>query len=206
MRKAPSAIRRFIASSRGVAAVEFAAIMPILVFMFLGTFDGGRAIAIYMKVRSATYALAAITNTYGNGKSNTTPIQSSDMTTIIGAASKVLAPYDSGPATITISEVAVNSATSATIRWSCTGTTPTCPAPTRALNSAVTLPSNIGTTTCGGNYPCYLILAEVSYTFTPMFGYFTSGTIPFSDYIYVTPRSSSCVQYVPITGNTVGSC
>jgi Flp pilus assembly pilin Flp len=56
--------RRFIASTRGVAAIEFAMIMPVLTVIFLGSYDGGRAIAVYMKVRSATYTLDAITNQY----------------------------------------------------------------------------------------------------------------------------------------------
>ena len=66
---------RLIASTRGVAAIEFAMIMPVLMILLLATYDGGRAIVIYMKVRSATYTVAAITNQY-------TTIQSSDMTSI----------------------------------------------------------------------------------------------------------------------------
>ncbi len=65
MMRAPVRLyRRFIASTRGVAAIEFAMILPVLLILFLGSFDAGRAIAIYMKVRSASYALAAITNQY----------------------------------------------------------------------------------------------------------------------------------------------
>ena len=55
----------------------------------------------------------------------------------------------------------------------------------------MTLPSNLVVNNS------YLILAEVSYTFTPMFGYFTEGAITFSDNLYTTPRSSSCIVYVP---------
>jgi Flp pilus assembly protein TadG len=75
MKRRPGICRRFAAADRGVAAIEFAIILPVLLIMLLATFDAGRAIAIYMKVRSATYTLAAITNQY----SMSAPIQSADM-------------------------------------------------------------------------------------------------------------------------------
>jgi len=43
--------RRFVASTRAVAAIEFSIVLPVLMLIFLGTFDAGRAIAIYMKIR-----------------------------------------------------------------------------------------------------------------------------------------------------------
>ena len=89
---------RFAASTRGVAAIEFAMIVPVLATLFLASFDGGRAIAVYMKVRAATYALEAIANQYKT-------IASSDMTTIVGATATVLAPYSSTPAIVTISQI-----------------------------------------------------------------------------------------------------
>jgi len=102
--------RRFIASTRGVAAIEFAMILPVLLILLLASFDGGRAISVYMKVRSATYALAAIANQY-------TTIQSTDMAAIVGATSVVLAPFTGSPV-VTISQIKISSATKATVSWS----------------------------------------------------------------------------------------
>jgi Flp pilus assembly protein TadG len=191
-----SAYHRFIASTRGVAAIEFAMILPVLLILLLATFDGGRAIAVYMKVHSATYTLAAITNQY----STNSPIQSADMTAITGATSAVLAPYSSSSIVVVISQVYIKASgqTTATVDWSATlnGTA-------LAVGSSVTLPATIAssTNTCG-TYPCYLIVSQVSYTYTPVFGYFGTGGITFSDSEYVTPRSSTCIPYVPQTGTT----
>jgi len=191
-----SVYRRFIASTRGVAAIEFAMILPVMLILLLATFDAGSAIAVYMKVRSATYILAAITNQY----STTTPIQSTDMTAITGATSAVLAPYSSLPVVVVISQLSISAGgkTTATVDWSATlnGTA-------RAVASSVSLPAAIAssTNTCG-TYPCYLILGEVSYTYTPVFGYFAKGGIALSDSVYATPRSSICIPYVPQTGTT----
>jgi Flp pilus assembly protein TadG len=171
--------RRFRQSTHGIAAVEFAMILPVMATIFLATFDGGRAIATYMKVRSATYALAAITNQYST-------IQSTDMTSIAGATSVVMAPYSSTPAIITISQIAISNKGAATVSWSYSqgGTA-------LSQGSTVTVPTNLNVNST------YLIFAQVSYKFTPVFGYFGSGGITFSDNLYVTPRVSNCINYPP---------
>ena len=178
-----------MASTRGVAAIEFAMIMPVMAILFLATFDGGRAIAVYMKMRAATFALASITNQY-------LTIQSTDMTQIVSATSAVLAPYattSTNPA-VTISQIAVSASGSATYSWSYSqgGTAHT-------QGNPATIPTALQTK------GTYLILAEVSYTFTPLFGYFTSLPITFSDYLYVTPRASNCVNYPPQSVTTCTS-
>lgn len=178
--------RRFIASTRGVAAIEFAMIMPVLTVIFLGSYDGGRAIAVYMKVRSATYTLDAITNQY-------TTIQSSDMQAIVGATSVVLAPYSSTPVVVVISQIEINTGGKATVSWSyALNGTPL------AQGSTATIPAGLVASgnTCG-TYPCYLIFGQVSYTYTPLFGFFGSGGITLADSLYVTPRSSACIFYPP---------
>ena len=192
---------RFLASTRGVVAIEFAAILPVLLVMLLATFDGGCALAVYMKVRSATYVLGSVTNQY----STALPIHSSTMTGIFAATSAVLAPYSSAPVVAVISElkIAAAKATTATVRWSATlnGTA-------LAAGSSVNLPTGIASssTTCG-TYPCYLILAQVSYTYTPLFGYFGTGSgISLSDTMYATPRSSQCVPYALQASPTSPSC
>ena len=159
-----------------MAAIEFAMVVPVLGVLFLASFDGGRAIAVYMKVRSATYAVDAITNQY-------TTIHDADMQTILGATSTVLAPYSSATVVVTVSEIAIGNNGAATVSWSNSlNGTP------RAQGSAITVPTALATPNS------YLIFGEVSYAYTPMFGYFGSGsTIALSDNLYVTPRNSSSI-------------
>ena len=194
MKCGPSIYRRFWASTRGVAAIEFAIVMPALLIMLLATFDAGNAIAIYMKVRAATFTLAAITNQY----SMLAPIQSTDMQAITGATAAVLAPYSSAPTTVTITQVKQTSSSQATVSWSYSvnGT---------AYSAGTTwsrIPSGLSTNNACNSYPCYLISAEVAYLYTPSFGYFVLGTLNFSDNLYATPRTSTCIPYVPVTGTT----
>jgi Flp pilus assembly protein TadG len=184
MRKLRRLHRRFIASRRGVAAIEFAMILPVLMVLFLGSFDGGRAIAIYMKVRSATYALDAITNQY-------TTMQSSDMTGIMAAITQMMAPYSSGPAVITISQIKISASKAATVSFSVSQG-----GSAHALGSSMSIPSNLAIANT------YLIFAEVSYTYTPLYGYFSAGSIALADNLYSTPRSSTCIIYTPQNGTS----
>ena len=180
MRRLHAKYRRFAAAKQGIAAVEFALVLPMLVVILLATFDGGRAIAAYMKMRAATYSLASITNQYAT-------IQSTDMTSILGATSVVMAPYTSSTPAVKISQVKINNSGVSTIEWSAAqGTT------ARTVGSSISPPSAMVINNT------YLILAEVSYTYMPVFGYFGSSTgITFSDSLYVTPRGVKCVVYVP---------
>jgi Flp pilus assembly protein TadG len=168
--------RRFAKSTRGVAAVEFAMVVPVLSLLFLASFDGGRAIAVYMKVRAASYTLAAITNQYAT-------ISDTDMTGIFNATTDVLSPYATGPLALTVSGITIDASGKATVSWSSTqgGTA-------RGVPSTITVPAKLDIANS------YLVLSEVSYLYTPMFGYFGNGTaISLSDYLYVTPRSTSTI-------------
>src|SRR5487761_1833163 len=185
-------IPRFVKSTRGVAAVEFAIVFPVLAFLFLGSIDAGRGIAIYLKVRSSTYTLDAIANQY-------TTIQSTDMQQILGATSVILEPYSSSPTTVVISELEVTTAgaSAATVRW-CAALNGTAP----SQGSSVSIPTNLTSGfTCSKSTPCYLLYGQVSYNYTPMFGYFMNS-VTLSDSLYVTPRSSACIIYTPVTGTS----
>jgi Flp pilus assembly protein TadG len=191
--------RRFLASTRGLAAVEFGLVFPMLLVLLLASIDAGRAVAIYMKVRAATYALDSMANQYPS-------VQDTDLQLVSGAAAAVLAPYPSGPTGLRISQVELTTG-GPVVAWSYgvnmtayakgyTGlTVPVNLASTSAPNNAcpVTPTSYYTTGNVNGN-GCYLLLAQVQYTYTPMFGQFITGPITLSDSLYVAPRNSLCVQ------------
>jgi Flp pilus assembly protein TadG len=189
-----TASRRFLLSQRGVAAIEFAMIMPVLLILFLSSFDVGNAIIIYLKVRAATYELAAITNQYGTG--TTAQISTSTMSAITSASSQVMAPYSSTSTIVTISQIKATSASAATVSWSYSLNG------TKLSGSYTGLPANMAKNSCNNTYPCYFILSAVSYTYTPLFGHYMTGALTLSDTLLVTPRVSACVQY----NGTPSSC
>lgn len=190
-----SPLRRFADRIDGVAAIEFAIIAPFLLLTILSSYDIGRAFSVYIKVRSAVAALATITNQYTTG---TNGIDAGDMQAITGATGAILSPFAASATITKISQIKMTSASNAVVSWSyatrggayATGATWT------------TLPSQFKTTKPCNSFPCYLIFAEVSYTYTPLFGAAITGPISLSDNLYATPRSSACVQYL----NTPSSC
>jgi Flp pilus assembly protein TadG len=173
MKRSTKIFSRFTRSDRGVAAVEFAFILPVMLLMLFGAFDGSRAIAAYLKVRAAVAALANMTNTY-------TTIHDTDMTNILGATSAVLSPYTGTPVVV-LSQLQVISSGHAKVSWSSTlnGTALT-------VGSSVTIPT--------GFTNSYVILCSVSFPSAPVFGYFPS--ITFSDSMYTVPRVGSSIARI----------
>lgn len=189
------ALQRFAGNAHGVAAIEFAIIAPFLLLTMLSVYDIGRAFAVHIKVRAATATLATITNQYTTGTNN---IDTSDMTSIVGATAAVLSPFPTNSVTTKITQVKMTSASNAVVSWSYA----TRGSAYSAGSSWSTLPSQFKTTKPCNSFPCYLIFAEVSYTYTPLFGAAITGPINLTDDQYATPRSSACIQYI----NTPSSC
>ena len=57
-------LRRYLASTQGMAAVEFALLLPLLLLILFGMMDLGSAIVIKRKVRTAASTVSEIANQY----------------------------------------------------------------------------------------------------------------------------------------------
>jgi Flp pilus assembly protein TadG len=171
----PGLLTRFANDRRGVSAVEFAMLLPLMVTLYLGTVEISQGVGIDRKVTLTTRTVADLA-------SQVSSISSTDMTNILAASSSVIAPYDASKLKVTVSSVSIDSNQVATISWSCTlnGTK-------RTVGSTVTLPAalDVANTT--------LIWSEVSYLYKPTIGYVVTGTLNLSDQIYMRPRLSDSV-------------
>lgn len=170
---------RIVADDRGVSAVEFALVLPLMLALLIGGTEVGDGVATKLKMSRAAYIVADLASQFVS-------IQSSDMSNILGAGSVVIAPYASGPLTVTVSEVTtIAPAGIAAVKWSAsTGTA-------RAAGQVITLPSAFSTLPVN----TALILGEASYPYTPTLGYSVTGTFTFADSYYLYPRLSDCVTY-----------
>ena len=171
----PHHLVRLARERRGVAAVEFAMLLPLMVTLYLGSVEISQGVGIDRKVTLASRTVTDLA-------SQVSTIASADMTNILNASSSVIAPYDASKLKVTVSAVTIDASAVAKIAWSCTlnGTK-------RAVGSTVTLPAalNVANTT--------LVWGEVSYAYTPTIGYVVTGTLNLSDQIYMRPRLSDTV-------------
>jgi Flp pilus assembly protein TadG len=153
------AIRKFRRDHRGVSAVEFAVILPIMLTLYLGGSEITQAITIKRKTTLVTRAI-------GDLVAQDVNITNAEMTQVMSATTSVMAPYSTidanGIAKVTWSDAFQDTA--------------------RPVNQTVTLPTglNIANTT--------LIWAEASYTYTPPIGYAITGSITMTDKLYLRPR------------------
>jgi Flp pilus assembly protein TadG len=173
-----SRLRAFARGERGMAAVEFAMILPFMLTAYLGGVEIGDGVAIDRKVAITTRAVADLASRY-------TTIKNADMSGILGATSAIIAPYAPGPLSVTVSQVSVDSKGKATITWS-----DTLNGSARTVGSAVTLPGTLATP--NSSY----VWGEVQYVYTPTLGYVMTGSWTLTNQIYMSPRNSASITRV----------
>jgi Flp pilus assembly protein TadG len=168
---------RLVRDCRGIAAVEFAVIVPLMLTMFFGTLEFSSGVAVDRKITLVARTLSDLT-------SQSTTVTDLDLTNFTTAGKAILTPYSATPLFSTITSLYVDATTKvARVQWS-KGSSP------RTAGSTVTIPQEIqvaGT---------YLIMAEVSYRYVPTIGYVMAPTgVPLSDVSYTRPRQGACVLY-----------
>jgi Flp pilus assembly protein TadG len=171
----PRRVRGLASDERGLSAVEFALLLPVMVTLYLGTVEISQGIGADRKVTLTARTVADLV-------SQVASINNSEMTNSLNAASTVMSPFSAANLKVTVSSVKIDANGVATIDWSDTlnGTA-------RTQGSTVTLPTAL-------NIPnSSLIWSEVSYDYKPTIGYLISGTLMLKDQIYMRPRLSDSV-------------
>lgn len=168
-------VRRLLRDKRGISAVEFAMLLPLMVTLYLGGVEVSQAVAIDRKV-------TLIARSLGDLVAQATNISNSESSNILAATAAIIVPYSDSRLKITVSSVKIDGNGVAKVCWSDTknGTA-------RAIGSTVTLPSALNTANTS------LIWAESQYAYTPTIGYVITGTMNLKDQIYMRPRLSDTV-------------
>jgi Flp pilus assembly protein TadG len=174
----PSKCGRFARDRRGVSAVEFALLAPLMIALYLGSVEVSDGVSADRKVTLAAAALANLT-------AQVTTISNSDMSNILNASSAIIAPYSPNNLTITVSCLSIDSKQKATVKWSASMN-----GNARAAGSVYTF---AGSTSALDVANTQLILAEASYNYTPIVGDALTGMITLSDRMFMSPRITAPV-------------
>jgi Flp pilus assembly protein TadG len=130
-RCAVNRVRRLAGDDRGVSAVEFAMLLPLMLTLYLGTVEISQGISTDRKVTLTARTVADLV-------SQVSSIDTTGMQNLFAAASAVITPYSSANLTVTLSSISIDANSKATIAWSCALNTTA-----RAKGSSVTLPSTL---------------------------------------------------------------
>jgi Flp pilus assembly protein TadG len=184
----------------GVAAIEFAMIVPIMLVLFFGTVEFSSGIAVDRKV-------TLIARTFSDLVSQNTSVNDTNLSNFFSASCAIMSPYAgpppctpaNNPTNAVISELYVDPVShKAIVQWS------------KAYQGGAVRTAGTAVTTVPTSLlvdKTYLIFSEVSYLYKPTVGYvMAKAGINLSDVAYTRPRQLNCVVYPTPTSGPLPNC
>jgi Flp pilus assembly protein TadG len=184
---------------RGIAAIEFAVIAPLMLLMFFGTLEFSSGIAADRKVTLVARLLADLT-------SQSISVSDTDLTNFTTTGKAMMTPYSittTTPLDVWVTELWIDPTTgNARVQWSQ-------PPGKHAPKDVIAIPSTLIAKDSTGKVIAgqYLIFSEVNYTYTPTVGYkMAKAGVNLKDTAYTRPRQTSCVIYPTPTSGIWPAC
>lgn len=170
--------QRIAKDARGVSAVEFALILPLMLTIYLGGNELSHALTIARKVTH-------VTSTLGDLVTQSKVVTATDLDGIMDAATSVMEPYGTTELRIILSGIRIDAAGNAWVAWSHAfqDAPLVTDAPFNDLPAGITVPST------------FIVTAEVHYNYTPVIGYTFTGDFDLKDNFYLRPRFSPEVTF-----------
>jgi Flp pilus assembly protein TadG len=199
---------------RGIAAVEFALILPFMLTLYLGIVELSKG---YMASQRMTLVARTLADLVAQQQQlqtgGTTNITDSIMSNIFGASAAIMAPYATTKLTMTVSQVLLSNKSDGTCcqaktDWTiannggtarpCQVLTPSNAAPV----STTTMPTGF---TGSPSQPGPIVVADVTYQYIPGFSFQiwnwkVSKTFSMAQTQYMRPRGTNSLAYQATTG------
>jgi Flp pilus assembly protein TadG len=187
-------LRRLRTDTSGLAAVEFALILPLMLTMFFGIIDVSNGFAVDRKVSMISQTLSDLTSRY-------TVVQETDITNFFTIGDAMLTPYDKTVLKTTINQLYLDpTSKTAKVVWSRGDNK-------LSKNTVVSVPTDLVAKDSSGNWTAnqYLVLAQVIYVYTPTIGWVVSKAgITLTESSFTKPRQGTCVMMVSTCTPTAG--
>jgi Flp pilus assembly protein TadG len=174
-------IGKFRKAKSGMAAVEFALIVPIMVAFFFGVSELGDYILAARKVSNVSSTAADLT-------SQNQTVTNADMNEIMNALAVIMRPLDPSTSTIRISSIVADNQGRLSVRWS----------DARRIspyNPGSAAPSWVPVNVVPANSS--VIVAEVTLRYQTLFGMYLTQGMTISDNFFLRPRRSVEVVRTP---------
>lgn len=162
---------RFRRDQGGVALVEFAFVLPVMLVAYCGMVDVVQMVMANRKLTQLTLALADLTARVGS-------VPPAEVENIFDASQSIMAPFDAADLSMVISSVVIDASGTAQVCWSSARN-----GPALGRGTTVTLPDSVRVPSTS------VIMARASYRYTPTIGYVLTGSFTLGDDpIYTRPR------------------
>ena len=164
---------------RGIAAVEFAMILPIMLFLWLGGVEVTGALSLDRRLNNLAASLADLA-----ARSKT--MTYAEVDEIFNIAPGALFPYDAAQTSMLLTAVAVDSAGNTNVAWSRAKGSKTAHAVGAPMNAVVPASLRIPNS--------QIIMSEVYHTYRPAVGYVITGDVNLEDRMFFVPRLVAAVK------------
>jgi Flp pilus assembly protein TadG len=163
-------LKRIRAAQGGMAAAEFALILPALLAMLFGAIEVTNVLIVRADVSNITSSAADLI-------AQESTVGDADMTNVFNSLSALIYPYSTAGAKIVITSVIDDGHGGGKVAWSdaSSGTA-------RTVGTAVTVPTGLITT--GGS----VVMSEVTYSYTTPSAYLVKLPVTMSNTFYSHPR------------------
>jgi Flp pilus assembly protein TadG len=162
---------------RGVAAIEFALVLPFMLYLYFGGFELIQGVMLHRQASLTATTVGNIVTQY------TSISASTQLPDIMNVSTQIFSPYPSSNASVVVSLVTIDSTGKATVTWSqALNATP------RSIGSTVTVPGTLDIANTS------LIFSEVTYAYTPTYDFIGMGTKNLYASIFMVPRASTTIN------------
>ena len=198
---------------RGVAALEFALLAPVLIVIAMSLTDVTNAVIAWWQLSSAADAIARIATTYAATNNNSNSITTTQAATASTAVFAVVPGLSSAPLSrygVTISSIVMTATPSnctsgctyvANTAWSVALQGSGAKRPCGVLGGVADgQPSSISTLPADTFTAAPVLVVDVTYDFTPLFTNLFGAGLRFMETAYMAARTGEDTDWIRLTG------
>jgi Flp pilus assembly protein TadG len=182
-------LRRLLLQERGIAAVEFSLILPVLVLLWIGGVEVTSALSVDRRMNN-------LSSSIGDLVARSKLVTYDDVNAIFSLAPGAMFPYDATNVSMRITAVDVDASGNAKVAWSRSQGS-AYPAYTAGVTATSLVPATLRVASS------QVIMSEAATVYTPAVGYVIVGNRTLTDRLYFVPR---LVTYVQLCDNDKANC